>query len=130
MKFSIKEILYIVGAVAKDVIAENWLSVVSELVKITLLAAVLFTVVTLVPHNISHIKEINFLGWVVIVFVTNVLFRKSNAVEETSEVPEIPNYLNDDKEIEIPEQPQLPVDDLAPPPNVRPKLNDNESTRE
>lgn len=130
MKFSIKEVLYIIGTVAKDIIAENWLSVVSEVIKMTLLAAVLFAVVTLVPHNIPHIKEINFLGCMVVVFVTNVLFRKNAETEEQPDAPEIPNYLNDEPEVEPPQQPTIPDDDIAPPPNIRPKLNENESTRE
>jgi hypothetical protein len=136
MKLTLKEFLYIIFNILKDMVTGSFMPLIATGIKMTVVAGMLWMIIHYVPHKMEFLKDLDFTSCIVAIVCVRLLLTKyddfeDNAVEQEVESEE---YLNTEEEAqnnkdeEIP--PQLLQEQTPPPSNVRRNLESDESTRE
>jgi hypothetical protein len=137
MKFSLKEILYILFSLLKEVVVNAFMPLLTTSIKMSIISLVIYGLINFVPHNIECVKGLTFISCFVAVICVRLFLFRYDDFEEKNDAPldvNIPNYLKDE---EVPENVgeedpnrQMLQEAVQPPSNIRKPVETDESTRE
>jgi hypothetical protein len=137
MKFSLKEILYILFSLLKEIAVNAFMPLLTTTIKMSIISCIIWALINFVPHNIECVKGLTYIScFVGVICVRLFLFRYDDFDEKIESPLDIntPNYLKDE---EIPENgraqepvPQMLQEIVQPPSNIRKNVETDESTRE
>ncbi len=134
MKFALqllKELFFVICNVIWTVIKTLSVPVYTTSVKVLLISLCLWCLAKYAPHGLPFVSDISFFGWVTIIVMYRMITLKyddfNDEEDPTPELPETPNYLQD--ETTDNDEPSINVP--IPPRNIGLKNNDTTtSTRE
>lgn len=131
----LKQLGYLVYKFAIEIIKNSWEPLLTLLIKIAIIAGILFAIGTLVPHGLSFIREISYIGWFTILCVYHLISAKIEDNFESEydellnkndeEIPEIQTEIRSNIPLEVKE-----LKDLISQPEQPKEKNDTESNRE
>lgn len=128
----LKQFMFIIMLFFKDLFLSLWEPFLTRLLKILIMAAIIYTIVLIIPHGLLWLNEISYLGWLVIYSVYSLLNVKLDDnidvnFDNTNETTETEQNL-ETSEPEIKEIKTVNYTDV--PPNIAKKDIKNGSTRE